>query len=825
MGFRLQVLSFLLIFSCFFSKFTSAIDTISANQSIRDPGALVSNGQKFKLGFFTPVNSTYRYVGIMYNIPVMTVIWVANRENPLNDANGTLLISGDGNLVILDGQKQILWSSNVSDSTRNSTAQLLDTGNLVLQDNSNGKIIWESFLDASDSFVEHMILFTDLTTNKKNVLTSWRSPSDPAPGRFTSTIEPLEIPQSFVWQDGFPYWRSGPWDGLVFIGLPMMRSFYRGGLQLVNDNPGTAYMTFTSLNLSFLYMELNASGDLQEKMWDDKTGDWTLTWSSISSQCDVYGKCGPFGSCNAQERPICSCLPGFEPKLYREWRGGNWTSGCSRRAQLECGKNSSVGETGKEDGFFRLATVKVPDRLSWFPGLEPVCRSQCLNNCSCLAYAYHSGIGCMHWNESLIDVQRLARGGTDLYIRLANSELGNNKKKYHKAIIAAAVILVLIIVPLCAYFLWKYRGRKQSAIRGAKKDPPSPWYTEETSLKHNVFGAKLEELPLFEYEALSNATDSFDIRNKIGQGGFGPVYKGLLANGQEIAVKRLARSSNQGVEELMNEVEVISKLQHRNLVRVLGCCVEREENMLVYEYMPNRSLDAYLFDSHKQGFLDWRQRVIIIEGICRGLLYLHRDSRLRIIRRDLKPSNILLDEELNSKISDFGMARIFCGKEDQANTTRVVGTYGYMAPEYALHGRFSEKSDVFSFGVLLLEIVSGRRNASFQFDEQTPSLIGYAWKLWNEGKIVKLVDLLLVHDSPMENEIVRYANVGLLCVEEIAKDRPNISTVLSMLGNEIAELPPPRQPAFTLNQRTPENEKSSLKCSSNDITLTIIGGR
>ncbi|XP_073298560.1 G-type lectin S-receptor-like serine/threonine-protein kinase SD1-13 [Primulina huaijiensis] len=273
MGFRLQVLIFLLIFSCFLSKFTSAIDTVSANQSIRDPGALVSNGQKFKLGFFTPVNSTYRYVGIMYNILVMTVIWVANRENPLNDANETLLISGDGNLVILDGQKQILWSSNVSDSTRNSTAQLLDTGNLVLQDNSNGKIIWESFLDASDSFVEHMILFTDLTTNKKNVLTSWRSPSDPAPGRFTSTIEPLEIPQSFVWQDGFPYWRSGPWDGQVFIGSPMIKSFYPDGFQLVYDNPGTVYMTFTSLNLSFLHMELNAFGDLQGKMWDDKIGD------------------------------------------------------------------------------------------------------------------------------------------------------------------------------------------------------------------------------------------------------------------------------------------------------------------------------------------------------------------------------------------------------------------------------------------------------------------------------------------------------------------------------------------------------------------------
>ncbi|XP_073273750.1 G-type lectin S-receptor-like serine/threonine-protein kinase At1g11300 isoform X2 [Primulina huaijiensis] len=822
MGFELEAVFFLLISSCFFFKFSSAIDTISANQSIRDPETLVSSGQKFKLGFFSPVNSSYRYVGILYNIPVMTVIWVANRENPLYDANGTLLISEDGNLVISDGKKQIIWSSNVSNSILNSSAQLLDTGNLVLLDNSNGKIVWESFLHASNSFIANMKIFTDLTTQKKNILTSWRSPSDPAPGRFTLTIEPLEIPQCFVWQDSFTYWRGGPWDGQVFIGIYGNASFNQRGLKVEDANPRAPYETFASLDSSILYYELDATGNLSEKIWDNKTRAWMVTWASILTECDVYAKCGPFGSCNAREAPICSCLPGFEPKNGREWNAGNWTSGCLRRAPLECGKNSSVGEMGKIDGFLRLESMKVPDRLNWVPSFEPECRSRCLNNCSCLAYAYRAGIGCMLWAESLIDVQKFPSGGTDLYIRLADSELGNNNKKDHKAIIAAVVVIVSIIVPFCAYFLWKYRGRKKKANHGAERDPPDPWFLKETRLKDNVHGVKLEELPLFKFTTLANATDSFDINNKLGQGGFGPVYKGMLANGQEIAVKRLARSSCQGVKELMNEVMVISKLQHRNLVRLLGCCVECEENMLVYEYMPNGSLDAYLFDSHKQGFLDWRKRVIIIEGICRGLLYLHRDSRLKIIHRDLKASNILLDEELNPKISDFGMARIFGEKEDQASTTRVVGTYGYMAPEYAVRGRLSEKSDVFSFGVLLLEIISGRRNASFENDEQSPSLIGYAWKLWNEEKIVNLVDPLVNDSSLMEKEIARYANVGLLCVEETAKDRPNISTILSMLSNEIAELPHPRQPAFTLSQET---EQTSIKCSSNDITLTMIQGR
>ncbi|PKI73758.1 hypothetical protein CRG98_005829 [Punica granatum] len=185
---------------------------------------------------------------------------------------------------------------------------------------------------------------------------------------------------------------------------------------------------------------------------------------------------------------------------------------------------------------------------------------------------------------------------------------------------------------------------------------------------------KLQDLKLLSFEELSTATDSFSSAIKLGEGGFGPVYMGKLLDGQEVAVKRLSRASDQGLEEFMNEMVVISKVQHRNLVRLLGCCVEREEKILVYEFMPNKSLDVFLFDPVKKDELDWSKRFKIIDGICRGLLYLHRDSRLRIIHRDLKASNILLDEELNPKISDFGMARIFGAKEDQANTRRVVGT-------------------------------------------------------------------------------------------------------------------------------------------------------
>ncbi|KAJ6995879.1 hypothetical protein NC653_012681 [Populus alba x Populus x berolinensis] len=336
--------------------------------------------------------------------------------------------------------------------------------------------------------------------------------------------------------------------------------------------------------------------------------------------------------------------------------------------------------------------------------------------------------------------------------------------------------------------------------------------------------SKNMELPLFSYESVSVATGQFS--DKLGEGGFGPVYKGKLSKGLEIAVKRLSERSGQGLEEFRNETILIAKLQHRNLVRLLGSCIERDEKMLIYEYMPNKSLDFFLFDANRGQILDWGTRIRIIEGIAQGLLYLHRYSRLRIIHRDLKPSNILLDSEMNPKISDFGMARIFGGNETQANTNRIVGTYGYMSPEYAIQGLFSIKSDVFSFGVLVLEIVSGRKNTSF-YHSDSLNLLGHAWKLWNSNKASDLMDPSL-GDPPSTATLLRYINIGLLCVQESPDDRPTMSDVISMIVNEHVALPEPKQPAFVAGRNMAEQRplmRSSGVPSVNNMTITAIDGR
>ncbi|KAI5004350.1 hypothetical protein ZWY2020_031593 [Hordeum vulgare] len=325
------------------------------------------------------------------------------------------------------------------------------------------------------------------------------------------------------------------------------------------------------------------------------------------------------------------------------------------------------------------------------------------------------------------------------------------------------------------------------------------------------------DFSLFDFEHLLEATNNFSEESKLGQGGFGAVYKGNLPDGSGIAVKRLASNSGQGFMEFKNEVRLIAKLQHTNLVRLLGCCSQEVEKILVYEYLPNKSLDFFIFDENKRALLDWAKLVAIIEGVAHGLLYLHKHSRLLVIHRDLKPSNILLDSEMNPKISDFGLAKILSSNDVEGDTTRrVVGTYGYMAPEYTSKGIFSIKSDVFSFGVVIFEILSGKRNFGNQQCGGFINLLGYAWQLWEEEKWIDLLDASLVPDSQLA-KLMRCINIALLCVQENAADRPTMGDIVSMLRSDTMILAKPKHPAYINGHSVTRKLKSDGKVDSTQI--------
>ncbi|KAF8029641.1 hypothetical protein BT93_E2152 [Corymbia citriodora subsp. variegata] len=414
-----------------------------------------------------------------------------------------------------------------------------------------------------------------------------------------------------------------------------------------------------------------------------------------------------------------------------------------------------------------------------------------------------------------------------------------------RTVIIAATTIVSAVLVISVLILLIEKRKKQQ-----------PRETAEGEVEDEI--STVESLQ-FDFDTIRAATDNFSNSNKLGQGGFGAVYmviinkassillhsnfkqpnshrlhqydalqnastnqstltrtylmkfRGRLSNGQEIAMKRLSQNSGQGEVEFKNEVILLARLQYRNLVRLLGFCLEGVERLLIYEFLSNSSLDQIIMDPLKRANLNWDMHHKILMGIARGLLYLHEDSRLRIIHRDLKASNIMLDSEMNPKISDFGMARLFELDQTQAKTNRIVGTYGYMAPEYVMHGNFSVKSDVFSFGVLVLEIISGQRNNLFRIGDDTEVLISYVWKNWMEGSISNIID------PSITSEIVRCIHIGLLCVQENVASRPRMASVLLMLNSHSATLQVPSRPAFFMHGSI-ESDMSSMQDHSSRIS-------
>ncbi|KAM3302393.1 G-type lectin S-receptor-like serine/threonine-protein kinase isoform X2 [Capsicum chacoense] len=634
---------------------SAALDTITTDKSIRDGDTIVSAGGVYELGFFSPGNSKNRYVGIWYKkIAPRTVVWVANRDIPLNDTSGVLTLKPNGILVLVDGSNVSIWSSNSSRSLKNPKARLLDSANLVISDGNDRdqgiNFAWQSFDYLGDTLLPGMKIGKDLVTGLDRYVTSWKSTDDPAPGEYVDLVDSHGYPQMLLFRNSSIVFSSGPWNGLAFTSSPSNKPTLYYTFEYVINQQEIFYKYELKNDSMPSRVVLKPDGVIEQLIWIENSHSWFLYLTAQLDNCDRFALCGPYAICNINNSPPCDCLRGFEPR------------------------NSWYNET-----------MNLED-----------CKKMCLADCNCTAYSdpdvRNGGSGCLVWFGELIDIREFSQNDQNLYVRVAASELDKTRRRKRLALIVViSEVVATFILSFLAWFSIKRRKRRR--------------------------GSEIEnddiELPLFDLVTVTSATENFSSANAIGEGGVGPVYKGILPSGQEIAVKRLSKYSGQGIQELKNEIVLISKLQHRNLSSYWVAALKEKKGY------PSRKAS-----------LAWKNRFEITMGISRGLLYLHQDSRLRIIHRDLKTNNILLDSDMNAKISDFGLAKVFGADQVEGKTKKVIGTYGYMSPEYAVDGKYSVKSDVFSIGVIILEIVSGKRNRKFCHLDHHHNLLGHE-KRWS----------------------------------------------------------------------------------------------
>lgn len=719
------------------------------------------------LGFFTPGNSKNYYIGIWYKkVQEPTIVWVANRETPLPDKSSQLKISEDGNLVLLNQTNIPVWSANSSSITSNSTVAVLqDNGNLVLSDGSNSSaVIWQSFDYPADTWLPTGRVGLNKVTGRNQRLTSWRSKEDPAPGPFSLMIDPNHSKQYIiVWNGSKQYYSTGDWNGQIFSRVPEMTSNYIYNFSFQSDDKGS-YFNYTLYDPSIISrFVMDVTGQIKQWSWLDQSKRWNLFWSQPRAQCDVFSLCGPFGMCNDKDIP-CECVQGFEPRFQKEWNLSDWSGGCVRKTRLRCENNSSVN--GEEDKFLQISNMQLPENpiVLTVSSIDD-CKAACLSNCSCTAYAYHGG--CSIWSGELVDLG-VASGnsiGQDLYLRLAASELPSSSSKKGKvtgatvgAAVGAVVVLGVVLV-----VIWRCNRRRLSVSLTVTEGSLVP----------------------FGYRDLQIITKNFS--EKLGGGGFGSVFKGILPDSTAIAVKKL-EGLRQGEKQFRSEVSTIGTVQHVNLIRLRGFCSEGDKRLLVYDYMPNGSLDAHLF-GNKSDTLDWKTRFQIALGTARGLAYLHEKCRDCIIHCDIKPENILLDAAFCPKVADFGLAKLM-GREFSRVLTTMRGTRGYLAPEWISGLPITSKADVYSYGMMLFEVISGRRNSEQSADGKIFFFPTWAAKKVIEGDVLSLLDHKLESNAVMD-ELIRAARVATWCIQDDEDDRPSMGQVVQILEGVLEVNTPP----------------------------------
>ncbi|CAN8271128.1 unnamed protein product [Cochlearia groenlandica] len=761
---------------------SAATDTISGDFTLSGDKTILSSGGTFRMGFFRPGSSSNFYIGMWYeNLSQQTIVWVANRDKTVSDKNSSILKLSNGNLILLNDKTQSpVWSTNLNSTTSetNLKAVLLDDGNLVLRDEESNSVLWQSFDHLCDTWLPGAKIRFNKRTGKSQRLTSWKNLEDPSPGLFS-----LELDEStsykIIYNESTQYWSSGPWNpqSRIFESVPEMRLNFIYDFSFVS-NATEMYFTYSIYNhTDVARFAMDVSGQIKQFSWLETSKLWNLYWSQPRQQCQVYSYCGSFGICNEKSQPFCHCPRGFRPVSKKGWDLNDYSSGCVRNTALQCSRGDMSSK------FLPLFDVKLPDD-SEVLGVNSVglCGSDCLRNCSCKAYAYDEATNrCLMWSKDVLNLQQLDEGNTEgstLYLRLDASDMPNgsfSSGKSKKAMIIGAVLVslgVLVLVLLVVILILKCRRRRKRMV-GEKSNDGT--------------------LTTFSYRELQHATKNF--LEKLGGGGFGSVFKGVIPESTDVAVKRL-ESVSQGEKQFRTEVVTIGTIQHVNLVRLRGFCAEGSKKLLVYDYMPNGSLDSHLFidETEEKTVLSWTLRYQIALGTARGLAYLHDECRDCIIHCDIKPENILLDSKFCPKVADFGLAKLV-GRDFSRVLTTMRGTRGYLAPEWISGVAITPKADVYSYGMMLLELVSGRRNTEQREKlgkvRFFPSLAATVLTKDDGGDILSLLDPRLKGETVVKEEVMRACKVACWCIQDEESHRPTMSQVVQILEGVLDVNTPP----------------------------------
>lgn len=419
-------LSMFFLFSGLIASNTAS-DTVDLIRTVIDGDTIVSSGGSFEMGFFSPGKSKNRYLGIWYKtLNVTTPVWVANRETPLADFSGVLTVRKPGILVLINSTRQIVWSSNISESVQNPVAQLLDSGNLVVKNagEENPKnFLWQSFDYPGNTFIAGMKLGKNFETGREWYLSSWKSEDDPSPGDYKYSMDTRGYPQLVLWTGKTETYRSGAWIGDRLSGAPKLKPniIYKYNFMFTKEEVNCSYVVLKSS--SFPRRVLSPDGLMQWWTWAERKTDWvSYSKGPPIDACDNYASCGAYGICNVDNSPICGCLDKFVARNPGEYNLGDWLNGCERKTPLDCGKG---------DIFLPYSQLKLPDtRNVWFNSSMTLeeCRVMCLGNCSCMAYSNMNftgeGSGCFLWFGDVMDIRQLGADGQDVYLRMASSESG-----------------------------------------------------------------------------------------------------------------------------------------------------------------------------------------------------------------------------------------------------------------------------------------------------------------------------------------------------------------------------------------------------------------